>query len=239
MQFLNLAGYIRRAKLPIMPGLKANQEVEIKLRVTDVLALRRRLKQLSAREVSPRTHESNTLYDTATKDLARRGQLIRIRVEQSSPERSRNDRPLPTRTILTYKGPPQSAHRARPTIGRPRKKSRYKVREEFEVAVSGVEEMHRILHALGLRPSFHYEKFRTTYTLPTLRNLKIELDETPIGTFLELEGSPSAIDRVAGLLGYSHSDYITQTYGALYVADCRLRGRKPTHMIFQPTKILH
>jgi adenylate cyclase class 2 len=222
-----------------MVAIKANQEVEIKLRVADVPALRRRLKQLSAREVSPRTHESNTLYDTARKDLARRGQLLRIRVEQPSPKRNRNDRRLPTRTILTYKGPPQSALHVRPTIGRPKKKSRYKVREEVEVTVCGVEEMRRILHALGLRPTFRYEKFRTTYALPSLRNLKIEFDETPIGTFLELEGAPSAIDRVAGLLGYSHSYYITQTYGALYVADCRLHGRKPADMLFPPTKILH
>jgi len=219
-----------------MVGIKINQEVEIKLRVTDVPALRRRLRQLNAREVSSRTHESNTLYDTAKKDLACRGQLIRIRVEQPSPERNRHDRPRPARIILTFKGPPRSALRVRPTSGRPRKNSRYKVREEVEVTVSGVEEMRRILHALGLRPSFRYEKFRTTYALPGLRDLKIEFDETAIGTFLELEGSPPAIDRIAGLLGYSHSDYITQTYGALYLADCRLRGRKPTGMLLQPTK---
>ncbi len=221
-----------------MVGLTANQEVEIKLRVGSVPALRRRLKQLGAREVSSRTHESNTLYDTPKKDLARRGQLIRIRVEQPSPIRNKNDRLLPTKTILTFKGPPHSARRLRPTIGRPGKKTRYKVREEVEVAVSGVGEMRRILQALGLGPSFQYEKFRTTYALPGLRNLKVEFDETPIGTFLELEGSPLSIDRAAGLLGYGHSDYITQTYGALYVADCRLRGRKPTGMLFQPTKKL-
>jgi adenylate cyclase class 2 len=221
-----------------MPAFKPNQEVEIKLRVADASALRRRLKQLTAREVSPRTYESNTLYDTARKDLARRGQLIRIRVEQPSPIRNKIDRPLPTKTILTYKGPPQAKFRVRPSIARPRKqKSRYKVREEVEVAISGMNEMTRILQALGLRPSFRYEKFRTTYALPGLRNLKIEFDETPIGTFLELEGTPSAIDRVARLLGYTHTDYITQTYGALHVADCRLRGRKPTHMLFQPAKI--
>jgi len=59
---------------------------------------------------------------------------------------------------------------------------------------------------------------------------------TPIGTFLELEGTPSSIDRVARLLGYSHSDYITQTYGALYIAHSRLHGYKPTNMLFPPTK---
>jgi len=96
--------------------------------------------------------------------------------------------------------------------------------------------MHRILTALGLRPMFRYEKFRTTYALRGLRNLKIEFDETPIGAFLELEGSPSAIDRAARLLGYARSHYITQTYGALYIADRRRHGSRPTDMLFPRAK---
>jgi adenylate cyclase class IV len=96
--------------------------------------------------------------------------------------------------------------------------------------------MHRILSALSLRPSFRYEKFRTTYVLKDLRNLKIELDETPIGTFLELEGGPSSINRAAKLLGYIPSQYITQTYGDLYIADSRRHGSKPTDMLFSTTK---
>jgi len=76
---------------------KANLEIEIKLRVTDVRALRRRLMQLRARVVTPRTYESNTLYDTPKKDLARRGQLIRIRTEQPSSPTARKNRMLPPR----------------------------------------------------------------------------------------------------------------------------------------------
>ncbi len=214
---------------------KANQEIEIKLHVTDVPALRRCLKQLRARLVIPRTYESNTLYDTPRKDLARRGQLIRIRIEQPSSPTNRKTRSLPPRAVLTYKGagspwsrpekgPPQSAHPRRSAIDRRRNLGRYKVREEVEIAISNGEHMRQILSALGLHPLFRYEKFRTTYAISTIRRLKIELDETPIGTFLELEGSPMAIDRAARLLGYSHSDYITQTYGALYIAHSHLPG---------------
>ncbi len=83
---------------------------------------------------------------------------------------------------------------------------------------------------------FRYEKFRTTYTLPGISGLKVEFDETPIGFFLELEGNAGAIDRAARLLGYTRSDYMTSTYGALYIADCRRRGRKPSNMLFRPTK---
>lgn len=215
---------------------KSNQETEIKLRVTDVSALRRRLKEIKAREISPRTHELNTLYDTPKKNLARRGRLIRVRVEKPSSRSSKKHQASPTEAKLTYKGPAQNKSNKLPAFDRPKRKSRYKVKEEFEVNLSDSEQMRRILRALGLRPSFRYEKFRTTYALKNQRNLKIEFDETPIGIFLELEGSPSEINRVAGLLGYAHSQYITQTYGALYIAHSRRHGSKPTDMLFSTTK---
>ena len=221
-----------------MPRHRSNQEIEIKLRIANVSALRRRLNQLGAREVSPRTHESNTLYDTLKKDLALRGQLIRIRIEKPSQAKQRQHRPQPAQALLTFKGPPQASPRVRRATDRPPNNSRYKVREEIEIAISDAEQMHRILIALGLRPLFRYEKFRTTYTLPGLRNLNIEFDETPIGTFLELEGSPFAIDRAARLLGYARSHYITQTYGDLYIAAGRRGGHQPVDMLFPPTKKL-
>jgi adenylate cyclase class 2 len=216
--------------------MKSNQEIEIKLRVASVSALRRRLKQLKARRITPRTHELNTLYDTPKKNLSRCGQLIRIRVEHQ-PSRSSQKHEAPrAEAKLTYKGPPQNKLNQPPLLGQPKKKNLYKVKEEFEVEISDAEQMRRILRALHLRPSFRYEKFRTTYVLKDLRNLKIEFDETPIGTFLELEGSPSAIGRAAKLLGYIPSHYITQTYGALYIADSRRHGSKPTDMLFSTTK---
>jgi adenylate cyclase, class 2 len=232
-----------------MSTRKANLEIEIKLRVRDVPALRRRLKQLRARVITPCTYESNTLYDTPKKDLARRGQLIRIRTEQPSSTTARKNSTLAPKALLTYKGPPpKSGMTIRQANDERRSKSRYKVREEIEIVVSDGEPMRRILGALGLCPLFRYEKFRTTYAISmgassrssplekNVRHLKIEVDVTPIGTFLELEGTPSSIDRVARLLGYSQSDYITQTYGALYIAHSRLHGYKPTNMLFPPTK---
>ena len=98
--------------------------------------------------------------------------------------------------------------------------------------------MHHILRGLGLFPQFRYEKYRTTYILPRIGSLKIELDETPVGNFLELEGSPSSIDRAASALGYAPSDYIKSTYGSLYLAECRLCVRKPGDMLFQKGKKL-
>jgi len=214
---------------------KSNHETEIKLRVTDIPALRRRLRQLKARQISPRTHELNTLYDTRTRKLAGQGQMIRIRTEQPAPRANRKQRLLPREAKLTYKGPAGGKRNPSSATHR-RRKSRYKVREELELSVSDHDQMRQILSALSLRPCFRYEKFRTTYALKGLRNLKIEFDETPIGTFLELEGSPSAINRAAELLGYVHSRYITQTYGDLYIAHMRREGRRPCDMLFSATK---
>ena len=218
---------------------RTNHEIEIKLRVVQPQSLRLLFRSLGARKTVPRTYERNTLYDTPTRTLTRRAKLIRVRIER--PALGRNNGSGSSETaILTYKGPPIS-HRAADTVSdhpnhRARHKLRYKIREEIEVIVSDGGQMNAILLASGLRPVFRYEKFRTTYALPGIPNVKIEYDETPIGIYLELEGTAAAIDRAAEVLGYTRSDFMTSSYGALYLADCRRRGRKPSNMLFQTTK---
>src|ERR1700719_2420605 len=67
-----------------MPRTPNRDEIEIKLHIENLSALRTLLKRLRAREITPRTYESNTLFDTPRQDLRRRGQLIRIRIERPS-----------------------------------------------------------------------------------------------------------------------------------------------------------
>jgi len=87
---------------------------------------------------------------------------------------------------------------------------------------------------------FSYEKFRTTMKLPGAakwaKDMVIELDETPVGTFVELEGPAEAIDRAARELGYSKQDYVTKSYLALYLEECRKRGESPKDMVFGKSK---
>ena len=210
-----------------------HRETEIKLRVPDISALHHRLKQLRAQEVTPRTHESNTLYDTPNGDLRRRRQLIRIRIEKPSSRRGPKRISDNVAAILTYKGPSGPSRKSKTTHRGAHPRRHFKVRNEAEISFNGAGRLESILGALGLRPVFRYEKFRTTYVLPTIHRLKIELDETPIGTFVELEGSMAGINRAARLLGYAKRDYMTETYGSLYLADCRRRGRKPGEMLFR------
>jgi adenylate cyclase, class 2 len=205
-------------------GKKADTEIEVKLRISDRRQLLRQLKRLKAKLRHARVREMNTLYDTDDGQLARHGQMLRLRVERPagrahSASRRRKvakDRPRPTNSaVLTFKGPVNGGE----TNPEP-----YKVREEHELRISSPEEMPKIFEALGLRPWFRYEKFRSTFSLPGMARLKVTLDETPIGLFVELEGACAEIDRAAGMLGFARPDYINKSYGALFMEERGLAG---------------
>lgn len=95
--------------------------------------------------------------------------------------------------------------------------------------------MDQILRRLGLNPAFRYEKYRTEYSRRGSSGT-ITVDETPIGDYIELEGAPKWIDATARKLGYSPSDYITSSYGALYLEHCHERGVQPSNMVFKRPK---
>jgi adenylate cyclase, class 2 len=198
---------------------KTNYEIEIKLRIKDTSEILNKIKSLSPQS-QPRVQEQNTLFDTPQSDLRRRKMLLRLRVETPTPHNpSAASR---ERVILTSKAPPQT----KPT----KKPLRYKIRAEREQAVPGSSrQWTAALTALGFRPTFRYDKFRTAFHLP---NLHLDLDETAAGTFLELEGKPQAIDRAARALGFSKQAYLRSTYWDLYAADCRRRGTIPKNMLF-------
>jgi adenylate cyclase class 2 len=192
------------------------REIEIKLRVFDLPGLIRRLRRLRC-DCDGRVLERNTLYDTPESDLRRLGRLLRLRIETPAPSSL-----VPgarRRIVVTSKVPAPLAYG-----------SRYKEKLEREADLRSLRGWPSILGSLGLRPSFRYEKYRTTFRLP---GLHLDLDETPVGVFLELEGAPRAIDRVARTLGFRPRDYVRGTYWDLYAAECRRRGRTPRNMLFQ------
>ena len=191
------------------------RETEIKLRVGDLVALIRKLNRLGAR-TNGRVLERNTLFDTPDGDFRRRGRLLRLRVE--TPARSPILAAGPAGAILTSKQPAPVPAAAG-----------YKQNLESEIAVTAPKRWFGQMRALGLRPAFRYEKFRTSFRLGRLH---LDVDETPVGTFLELEGDPRRIDRAAQALGYSRRDYIRATYWDLYAAHCRRHGKIPRDMLF-------
>ena len=209
---------------------RQNREVEIKLAIENIAALRNKLRKLRAK-AAPRVFERNELFDTPQDDLRGSGRLLRIRIETMAPgsairpPRSTGEN---SRGVLTFKSPIEGFD--------PRGPRRYKQREELEINFQPAENLGPILRALGFRSGFRYEKFRTRYTLQNVKGLHLDLDEMPIGTYLELEGSPPAIDRAAKLLGFDPEHYITTTYWDLYVAHCRGHRITPTNLVFPNQK---
>lgn len=192
------------------------RETEIKLRIADVNELRRALRRLGATSRG-RVLERNTLYDTPEGDLRRRSRLLRLRIE--TPAGLPGIRGGSRRALITAKAP------VRPPFS-----SRYKEKLEREREAAVPRRWPGMLRALGLQPAFRYEKYRTAFRL---RGLHLDLDETPVGDFLEIEGAPQAIKRAARALGFSPRDYIRATYWDLYAADRRRRGRFPGNMLLR------
>jgi adenylate cyclase class IV len=222
------------------------EEIEVKCKLKNVAAFRKALERIGARPVaappargvnSPaaaRVHEMNDLFDTPKARFAKHRQLVRVRVRKTRGVRGKGA--VHEQILFTYKGParqgPKSSHGAR----KPAHTGRHKVREEVEVEVTDDAALKQILRGMGLRPWFRYEKYRTTYCLPArqswARGLLIELDETPVGNYVELEGPAEAIDKAAALLGFRPWEYITKSYLQIYLKACRRNGTRPGNMLF-------
>ncbi len=185
--------------------LRSTQEIEIKLPAPGVAAARRLLRQAGFRVARRRVFEANTVFDTADRGLRQASLLLRLRE-------------TPGAVTFTFKGAPLAA--------------KHKTREELEVTLSSAATCSLILQRLGYRPAFRYEKYRTEFRLPGTSGMAT-LDETPIGVYLELEGSPRWIDRMARRLGYSERDYITASYGRLYLEWCAASHSSPGDMVFR------
>lgn len=195
----------------------------MKLRITDLPDILARIKRLAAKSHG-RVLEVNTLFDTPDSDFRRRGRLLRVRIETPAPGHG-----MPggkRRAVLTAKAPLSAQSSGA-------KPSRYKERAESELVLRHPASFVSRLAPLGLRAGFRYEKFRTRFAL---RGLHLDLDETSVGIFLELEGRPSAIDSTAEALGFSSKDYLRATYWELYAADCRRRGVTPINMLLPAQK---
>jgi adenylate cyclase class 2 len=215
-------------------------EIEIKLRILKPKSFLHALSKLGAKPVSPRVHELNLLFDTPDGGLAKHGQLLRIRTESpaaATKGKNTSSKNSSARYLLTFKSPPEQLAIV---PAAPPPKRRHKVREELETVLTDADALKKIFEGLGLRGWFQYEKFRTPYKLPArhkwAKDLLIDYDETPIGTFIELEGPHHAIDQAARLLGFHPRDFITKNYLVLYLDDCKRQNLSPSHMLFPHSK---
>jgi adenylate cyclase class 2 len=189
-----------------MSGSGPKREVEIKLLLTSPEQGRGLLQRAGFRVHRRRVFESNTVFDTPDGSLRARGLLLRLRH-------------VGRRTLVTFKGLAAEG--------------KYKSRQEIETVIPDSVTFEAILGGLGFLPVFRYEKYRTEYGGADNRGV-VTLDETPIGVYLELEGTPGWIDRTARLLGFAEGRYITDSYGDLYSSFCRRKAIRPQDMVFAP-----
>jgi adenylate cyclase class 2 len=165
-------------------------ETEIKFAVTDVEALNRKLEAAGFHLETPRSFESNVLYDWPDRRMRQHTEILRIR---------------------SYAGKWTMTHKRLPDVGPG--EDRHKHRVETETVVADGAALTEVFRALGLVEAFHYEKWRTEWSDGQGHCV---VDETPIGIYAELEGDPEWIDRAATSIGISNQQYITLSYGRLF-----------------------
>jgi adenylate cyclase class 2 len=166
------------------------EEQEIKLRMAGRGAARDAVAALGAVLERERHHEDNRLFDDERGRLRRSGSVLRLRRTSTGS------------AVLTFKGEKSVEEGVRSRV-------------EIESEVGDADGVEAILAGIGYKPRFRYEKFRETYSW---RDVEIVIDETPIGTFIEIEGPIPTIHAAAAALGRGRDQYITESYVSLFLA---------------------
>lgn len=185
-------------------------EREVKLLFPTANAARAAVLALGAAPVHARRLQDDSLYDTPDEMLRHKGCVVRLRTERWSG--------APETTTLTVKGPVQPGA--------------MKVREEHETRVEKADAVKQAFDLLGLRPWFRYQKYREEFAVT---GAVIAIDETPVGTYVELEGDEQAIHALTAALGRSPADFIVDSYYRLFMKHRHEFGLRGDHMVFGPT----
>lgn len=178
-------------------------EREVKLRFDSAEDARRAVLALGASPLHPRRLQSDAVLDRPDRALSARGEVLRVRIDGN-------------RHRVTFKAPLPHAT--------------MKLREEIETAVGDGSVALAVFTRLGFEVVFRYEKYREEFAYD---DVVLAVDETPVGTFVEIEGSDRGILSTAAALGRAPSDFVLESYRGLYVQACAARGIAATDMIFE------
>ena len=177
-------------------------EREVKLQFANTEEARAAVLASGATPMRGRRLQEDCLLDTPDEMLRRRRSVLRLRLESG-------------KSLLTFKGPVQV--------------SPMKVREELETVVGDGPLMLRILENLGFEVWFRYQKYREEFAK---EDVIVAVDETPLGTFVEIEGGDRGITEMAEALGRRPCDYLLDSYRGLFCEYCRQNGLPITDMLF-------
>ncbi|MDA1184321.1 MAG: class IV adenylate cyclase [Acidobacteria bacterium] len=162
-------------------------EREVKLRFDSPDQARAAILATGATLLRDRRLQEDALFDTDDEVLQGQHSALRLRTETGT-------------SLLTFKGPVAA--------------DTMKVRDEYETEVGSHVVMTQVLAALGLHVWFRYEKYREEYTA---KDVIVALDETPVGTYIEIEGDEHGILAMTRALGRTPEDFILQSYRRLFV----------------------
>jgi adenylate cyclase class 2 len=161
-------------------------ETEVKFFITNPEKFREQIVRICGHGRG-RFFERNVCYEDRNKTLIRRSSLLRLRTDST--------------TTLTFKSIPAKTD------------GNYKVMNEIEVEISDAKKMNRILNHLGFHKEQVYEKWRETFEA---EGCEICLDTLPFGTFIEIEGHKTAIQRLARSLQLPWENRIVAGYLAIF-----------------------
>ena len=161
-------------------------EQEIKLKFDTHEAARQAVITAGGRLVRSERPQDDRFLDTTDDHLSNRRCALRIRRE-------------PDLTTLTFKGPIQAGP--------------VKSREEIESTVADADAIEALLGKLGYTEWWRILKHREDYLVG---QTKVFIDRTPVGIFVEIEGTLDSITATARALGRAPKDYILDSYRTLY-----------------------
>ncbi len=168
-------------------------ETEVKIEVDDreLEAVRAKLHSLGGRRTLARVEEKNELFDFPDRRLGKQERVLRVR-----------RRGALSRVTFKIKEAEDVT---------------FRTRKELETDVSDAREIRSIFLELGLQAWFRYEKSREIWELGRdALKVKVSLDETAVGRFIELEGDEQAIRKAAEDLDLDPRRFSTTTYIELF-----------------------
>jgi adenylate cyclase class 2 len=183
-------------------GTTTTLEREIKLRFESVDVARGAIEATGATPLLGRRLQEDALLDDEDETLRRRGCALRIRCENG-------------KSRITFKGPIQA--------------SSMKLRDEFETVVGDGALLLRIFEELGYHVWFRYEKYREEYSR---EDVIVAIDETPVGVFVEIEGTEQGISSMAEALGRRPDEYVLDSYRSLFLKHRDAHGLSGSDMVF-------
>ncbi len=176
----------------------------MKFRVAALTGVAERLREAGAARHAAASLEDNWVLDSPDRALAGSGRLLRVRCWGGA-------------AVLTYKGPASLEHGV-------------KSREEHEVGLADAGDAMTLLASLGYTPVRRYQKRREVWLLG---EVEVALDETPMGSFVEVEGEAALLPGAARALGLDPGTALAGTYLELWRRHRETHPGAPEDMVFE------